>query len=216
MGDIGLQERDGIEAKAVVLQQLRSALAIISEHEPARITTVGGECSVSMAPFSYLINEYGDELAICWIDSHPDMGTGETAYPGFHAMVVSALTRHGDQELLEILPATTTADRVALVGMHDWTDPTLPAIADEWGLSVFSPDALRSTSAPLLDWLDTTGATKWPSTLTSTRSTRTRSSWVWVPIAVASPLRKRAALSPTSTVRPRLSPSPSPSAYLVR
>ncbi len=57
MGDIGLEERDGIEAKAVVLQQLRSALAIIQEHEPARITTVGGECSVSMAPFSYLINK---------------------------------------------------------------------------------------------------------------------------------------------------------------
>ena len=75
-------------------------------------------------------------------------------------MVVSALTGHGDQELLQILPATTTADRVALVGMHDWTDPTLPAIADEWGLSVFSPDALRSTSAPLLDWLGDTGATK--------------------------------------------------------
>ena len=109
---------------------------------------------------SYLINKHGDDLAILWIDSHPDMGTGEAAYPGFHVMVVSALTGHGDQELLQILPATTTADRVALVGMHDWTDPTLPAIADEWGLSVFSPDALRSTSAPLLDWLDTTGATK--------------------------------------------------------
>jgi arginase len=141
MGDIGLEERDGIEAKAVVLQQLRSALAIISEHEPARITTVGGECSVSMAPFSYLINKHGDDLAILWIDSHPDMGTGETAYPGFHAMVVSALTGHGDLELLEILPATTTADRVALVGMHDWTDPTLPAIADEWGLSAQSQDS---------------------------------------------------------------------------
>jgi arginase len=130
IGDLGLEKRDGIEAKAVVLQQLRSALAIISEHEPARITTVGGECSVSMAPFSYLINKH------------------------------SALTGHGDQELLNILPATTTADRVALIGMHDWTDPTLPAIADEWGLSVFSPDALRSTSAPLLDWLGDTGATK--------------------------------------------------------
>ena len=33
MGDIGLEERDGIEAEAVVLQQLRSALAIIQEHE---------------------------------------------------------------------------------------------------------------------------------------------------------------------------------------
>jgi arginase len=43
--------------------------------------------------------------------------------------------------------------------MHDWTDPMLPAIADEWGLSVFSPGALRSTSAPLLDWLGDTGAT---------------------------------------------------------
>ena len=53
MGDVGLEERDGIEAKAVVLQQLRSALAIISEHKPERITTVGGECSVSMAAFSY-------------------------------------------------------------------------------------------------------------------------------------------------------------------
>ena len=97
--------------------------------------------------------------AILWVDSHPDMGTGKTAYPGFNAMVVSALTGHGDQGLLEILPATTTADRVALVGMHDWTDPMLPAIAAEWGPSVFS-HALRSTSAPLLDWLGDTGATK--------------------------------------------------------
>ena len=105
-----------------------------------------------MAPFSYLIKKHGADLAILWIDSHPDMGTGETAYPGFHAMVVSALTGHDNQELLQILPATTTADRVALVGMHDWTDPMLPAIADEWGLSVFSPDTLRSSSAPLLDW----------------------------------------------------------------
>jgi arginase len=64
MGDIRLEERDGIEAKAVVLQQLRSALAIISEYEPARITTIGGECSVSMAPFSYLINKHGTNLAI--------------------------------------------------------------------------------------------------------------------------------------------------------
>ena len=81
MGDIGLAERDGIEAKAVVLQQLRSALAIIQEHEPARITTVGGECSVSMAPFSYLINKHGADLAILWIDSHPDMGTVRPPIP---------------------------------------------------------------------------------------------------------------------------------------
>ena len=160
MGDTGLEERDGIEAKTVVLHQLRAALDILRDRNPARITTLGGECSVSMAPFSYLIKKYGGDLAILWIDSHPDMGTGKTAYPGYHAMVVSALTGHGDPELLDLLPATIAADRVALVGMHDWTDPTLPAIADEWGLTVFNPDALRSDSAPLIDWLHRTGVTK--------------------------------------------------------
>ncbi len=44
--------------------------------------------------------------------------------------------------------------------MHDWTDPTLPAIADEWGLTVFDPNALRSDSAPLVDRLNRIGATK--------------------------------------------------------
>jgi hypothetical protein len=38
----------------------------------------------------------------------------------------------------------TTADRVALVGMHDWTDPMLRAIAAESGLSVFSLTRWRS------------------------------------------------------------------------
>ena len=120
MGDIGLEDARRHRSKGRVLQQLRSALAIIQEHDPARITTVGGECSASMAPLSHLIHKHGDDLAIPWIDSHPDIGTGETAYPGFHAMV--ALTGHGGQELLQILPATTTTDRVALVG--SMTGPT--------------------------------------------------------------------------------------------
>ena len=160
MGDVGLEELDGIEAKTIVLAQLEQALVTIKRFDPERITTIGGECSVSLAPFSYLLSRYGDTMAILWIDSHPDMGTGETAYSGFHAMVVAALTGHGDQDVLNLLPATTTPDRVALVGMHDWTDPTLPAIAAEWGLNVFPPDSLRSTSAGLLDWIAATRATK--------------------------------------------------------
>lgn len=47
-----------------------------------------------------------------WIDSHPDMDTGETEYDGYHAMVVSALTGHGDP-LVEWLRDTGTS-RVAI------------------------------------------------------------------------------------------------------
>lgn len=160
IGDDGLEERNGIEAKTAVLAQLDDALALIRQHCPERIATLGGDCGVSLAPFSFLAERYGDELAVLWIDSHPDMGTGANDYSGHHAMIVSALTGHGDPEILQRLPATMPAERVALVGMHDWTDPALPAAAAEWGLTVIGPDALRIDSSPVLEWLRTTGATK--------------------------------------------------------
>jgi arginase len=160
LDDEGLEERDGVEAKSAVLAQLDSALEIMSAHDPDRITTLGGDCGVSLAPFSALIDKYRDDIAVLWIDSHPDMGTGETAYAGYHAMVVSALTGHGDREILERLPATIPGRRVALVGMHDWTDDSLPPLAEEWGLTVFSPDRLRTDSTALIEWLRGTGVSK--------------------------------------------------------
>jgi arginase len=81
MSNEGLEERDGIEAKTVILDQLTQALRVIAQHDPARITTLGGECSVSVAPFAALADRYGDDLAILWIDSHPDVGTGVSEYP---------------------------------------------------------------------------------------------------------------------------------------
>jgi arginase len=122
MGEVGLEERDGIEAKTIVLDQLHAALRILADHQPTHITTLGGECSVSAAPFSYLTDRYGDELAVVWGRLTPRHGYRRDRVRGDHAMVVSALTGHGDQEVLDLLPATTTADRVALVGCT--TGPT--------------------------------------------------------------------------------------------
>jgi arginase len=113
MTDEGLAERDGVEAKTIVIEQLARALKIIRLLNSARIATLGGECSVSVAPFSALAGRYGDDLAI--IDSHPDVGTGDSEYPGYHAMAVSALTGQGDLEVQAVLPATVSSDRVALV-----------------------------------------------------------------------------------------------------
>ncbi len=53
------------------MEQLARALELIRRHDPARIVTLGGECSVSGAPFSHLARRYGEDLAIIWIDSHP-------------------------------------------------------------------------------------------------------------------------------------------------
>jgi arginase len=159
MSDEGLEERDGVEAKTVVLEQLASALEILRRHEPARIATFGGECSVSVAPFSELARRYGDDLAIVWIDAHPDVGTPNSEYPGYHAMAVATLTGHGDPDAQELLPATVSPNRVALVGLHSWDEDDFPNIT-EWGISSFGPDELRGSTGPLLEWLAATGCSR--------------------------------------------------------
>jgi arginase len=159
MSDDGLVERDGIEAKTVILAQLAAALEIISQHDPARIATLGGECSVSVAPFSHLARRYGNDLAIIWIDSHPDIGTPRSRYPGYHAMAVAALTGHGDPDIQARLPATIPPGRVALAGLHAWAEDDFPNVVG-WGIQSFSPGELRDSTGPLLQWLAATDCSR--------------------------------------------------------
>lgn len=150
---------DGIESKGVILAQLKAALAAIDQHAPDRILTLGGECSVSVAPFAWLAAKHPDDLAVVWIDSHPDVGTPHSEYSGYHAMAVTALVGRGDEDVLSLLPARLAGSRVALAGLHEWTEDDHPHI-DEWGLSHFSPDDLRDSSAGLLAWLAATGCSR--------------------------------------------------------
>ena len=126
---------------------------------PGRIATPGGECSVSVAPFSHLARRYGEDMAIIWIDSHPDIGTPRSGYPGWHAMAVAALTGHGDPGLLELLPAIVPPGRVALAGLHAWAEDDIGNVAD-WGIQYFSPSQLRHSTSPLTDWLAATGCSR--------------------------------------------------------
>lgn len=151
--------RDGIESRAEVISSMRSALEILQRHNPDRILTLGGECSVSVAPFATLQQRYGEDFAVIWIDAHPDVDTATTGYDGFHAMAVSTLLGHGDPEITAMLPAQVPAARIAYAGLHDGEPDALPHL-DQWGLRAFGPEDLRTSSAPLLDWLAGTGATR--------------------------------------------------------
>jgi arginase len=71
-------------------------------------------------------------------------------------MALATLTGHGDPDVQELLPANVSPDRVALVGLHSWTDDDFPNIA-EWGIQSFGPDELRQSTRPLLDWIAATG-----------------------------------------------------------
>ncbi|GAA3704828.1 arginase family protein [Arthrobacter ginkgonis] len=149
----------GIYARDAVLAQLRAALSILEDHDPQRITTLGGECSVSVAPFSHLAARYGDDLAVVWLDAHPDCTLPESNYNGYHAMAVSHLTGHGDPEVLEALPAVIDPSRIALAGLHGWADDEIPNVA-AWGLRTFTPSDLNEGPENLLAWLESTGCSR--------------------------------------------------------
>jgi arginase len=74
-------------------------------------------------------------------------------------MAVAALTGHGPPEVQQLLPATVSADRVALVGLHAWAEDDIANVA-HWGIGSFSPAELRATTQPLVDWLAATGCAR--------------------------------------------------------
>ncbi len=150
---------EGIESRGVIIESLESALEALARNDFDAVLTLGGECSVSVAPFAALADRYGEDLAVVWIDSHPDVGTPDSDYDGYHAMAVSVLTGRGDEDIVDMLPATVPAERIAIAGLHEWTEDDYPHLA-EWGISSFGPDQLRTTTAPLLTWLLATGASK--------------------------------------------------------
>ena len=54
----------------------------LCETNPEKIVTLGGECSVSVVPFTFLAGKYPDDVAIVWIDAHPDVNLPYDNYNG--------------------------------------------------------------------------------------------------------------------------------------
>lgn len=155
----GLETSDGIFAREQVLSQLKDAVRLIRDADPDKIVTLGGECSVSVAPFAHLAAKYGEDLAVVWFDAHADCTLPGDAYDGYHAMALSHLTAHGDKEIVGSLPATVDPSKVALAGIHAWTDWDEPT-AKEWRIQSFSAEQLNDGTASLLAWLKATGCSK--------------------------------------------------------
>lgn len=95
---------NGITDRKAIVRQTRAALEKINENNPDRIVTLGGECSVSVPPFTYLAAKYPDNTAIIWMDAHPDINLPGDEYTGYHAMALTACLGIGDEEIVRLLP----------------------------------------------------------------------------------------------------------------
>lgn len=155
----GLAVHQGIFAREVVLEQARAARRILDRRQPDRVVVFGGECSVDFAPFAYLNERYAGDLAVLWIDAHPDVDLPDGDYPNFHAMVLSALLGFGDPEYIAEVPQPIRPDRVLYVGLRALLG-ALDILRDRFGVSLpsVSAEQVEHDSSAVLEWLHSTGA----------------------------------------------------------
>lgn len=158
--DINDRETDkGVSARKVILKQTQAALDILNENKPERIITLGGECSVSVVPFTYLAANYPDDVAIVWIDAHPDICLPYDEYKGYHAMALTACLGMGDEEIINTLPSKFDASKALLVGLRSW-DEGMQERQKDLGIKGLSPEEVAGSSSAVMEWLKNTGASK--------------------------------------------------------
>lgn len=151
--------KNGIMDYDFIVSQTKNALDILSKNNPDKIITFGGECSVSVVPFTYLNKKYDNDAALIWIDAHPDITLPEdNTYAGYHAMAVSACMGNVDKNISSILPSKISADRILFVGLRDWERDEIKKRQKEYGITHFAPE--EASSENIINWLKNSNASK--------------------------------------------------------
>lgn len=147
-------EENGILGYKEILKQTKDALKILEEANPNKIAVLGGECSVSVVPFTYLAKKYNNDIAIVWIDAHPDITLpDDKTYNGYHAMAVSAITGKGDEKIIAKLPAKINSDRILFIGLRDWERQQIKDRQKEYGIKHLTSEEVSNDSKKVIEWL---------------------------------------------------------------
>lgn len=152
-----LSLENGVVARGALLEQLRQARQLIAKHQPDRLVVLGGDCLVDLAPFAYLNERYDGNLAVLWVDAHPDIMTPEQFHHA-HAMVLGNLLGQGDADFVQAVSRPIKPQNMLFVGVNDATDWEAAEIK-RLGLRNVGPAELaKHGSRPVLDWFKSTGA----------------------------------------------------------
>jgi len=141
----------GIKARTELLAQLHDAQAKIKRHAPERIVMLGGDCLANLAPVAYLNQRYDGNLALLWVDTHPDIMDARH-FSHAHAMVLRNLLGEGDAAFVDAVPVPIKPHNIMYAGLHSMLDVEAELVAQHQ-LRHAAPEALAHTSQPVLDWL---------------------------------------------------------------
>ncbi|MCU1424663.1 MAG: arginase [Microbacteriaceae bacterium] len=83
--------------------------------------SIGGDCGAQLAPIEHAMGRTGGDVAVVWLDAHPDLNTPESSpSKAFSGMVLRTLLGEGPAELVPATPLRP--EHLVLAGIRSTDD----------------------------------------------------------------------------------------------
>lgn len=107
-----------------ILEQTILFKEIISNSQPDKISTIGGDCGIEIIPISWLNKLYQKDLCVVYIDAHADLNTPESSpSKAFHGMPLRMLLGEGNEQFISLLFSKLKPEQICYVGLRDLDEP---------------------------------------------------------------------------------------------
>jgi len=98
------------------------------------------DCAVNLAPIAFMNEKYGEDVAVLWVDAHPDTDN-KTNQKEHHSHVLAYLLGYDDDEFVAHVPKPLKPENVLVVGLRQWMH-TEKELLDEVNLTTVAPSPI--------------------------------------------------------------------------
>lgn len=146
------QNNGVVDEEKTLLSQMETTFDTLTVKNPNKVITLGGDCSISEAPFDYLHGKYPDDFGMIWLDAHPDISNPTTS-SHIHEMVAANLIHKGAKNFNEQVKNPIDPKHVLFAGLkYDDLRP-MDNLVKDLNMSYVIPEKLKKDSSPVLDWI---------------------------------------------------------------
>ena len=137
---------------------MRERIEVALANETGPVIVIGGDCAADLAPVQRAAAAHPGDLALVWLDAHPDLNSRETSPTGaFHGMVARALLGEAPDGLVSAGDRMIAADHLVLAGTRALDDAEAEFVSSS-GIRMLGVDELADPDA-LVAAVAETGAT---------------------------------------------------------
>ncbi len=141
------------------LVRVRERTAAALERVPDWALTIGGDCGASLAAVAHAVSRTDGDVAVLWLDAHPDLNTPESSPSGgFGGMTLRAIVGEGAEGLALDAATRVAPERLVLGGIRAIDDEERRFI-DEHGVTVLTVEDLSDPTV-VVGALEATGASR--------------------------------------------------------